>query len=71
MLQVQSKVPIDQPLFQPYPPEVVFHSYEPFKTYEATLRLRNNDTVRMQQQQQRPVQKWQSSPIVAVDTAAA
>lgn len=45
-------MPIDQPLFQPYPSEVVFHSYEPFKTYETTLRLRNNDTVSVQLQQQ-------------------
>lgn len=44
-LQVQSTVDIDQPLFQPSPAEVVFHSYEPFKKYEATLHLRNNDTV--------------------------
>lgn len=44
-MQVQSAVDIDQPLFQPYPAEVVFHSYEPFKQYEAILHLRNNDKV--------------------------
>jgi hypothetical protein len=44
-LQVQSAVDVDQPLFQPFPPELLFHSYEPFKEYEAVLRLRNNDKV--------------------------
>jgi hydrocephalus-inducing protein len=44
--QVQSAVDVDQPLFQPFPPEVVFHSYEPLQEYSAVLRLRNNDTVR-------------------------
>jgi hydrocephalus-inducing protein len=43
---VQSVVSVDRPLFQPFPPEVVFHSYEPFKEYSTTLRLRNNDKVR-------------------------
>jgi len=45
LLQVQSSVDVDQPLFQPFPPEVVFHSYEPFGVYQAVLRLRNNDKV--------------------------
>ena len=45
MLQVQCQVPVDEPIFQPFPPEVMFHSYEPFKIYEASLYLRNNDTV--------------------------
>ena len=44
-LQVQSSIDVDQPLFQPFPPEVVFHTYAPFKQYEAVLRLRNNDKV--------------------------
>jgi hypothetical protein len=44
-MQVQSVIDVDQPLFQPFPPEVVFHTYEPFKEYEAVLRLRNNDKV--------------------------
>lgn len=43
--QVQSAVDIDQPLFQPFPAEVVFHNYEPFKKYSALLHLRNNDKV--------------------------
>ena len=45
--QVQSAVPVDEPLFQPFPPEIVFCSYRPFQTYEATLCLRNNDRVRL------------------------
>lgn len=44
-LQVQCAVPVDEPIFQPFPPEVTFHTYEPFKTYEATIYFRNNDTV--------------------------
>lgn len=44
--QAQSSVPIDEPLFQPFPPEVVFSGYEPHEVCEATLRLRNNDKVR-------------------------
>ncbi|KXZ49496.1 hypothetical protein GPECTOR_21g722 [Gonium pectorale] len=42
---VECKVPVDEPIFQPFPPEVTFHNYEPFQTYEATLYLRNNDNV--------------------------
>lgn len=45
VMQVQSTVDVDQPLFQPFPPELLFHSYEAFKEYEAVLRLRNNDKV--------------------------
>jgi hypothetical protein len=44
-LQVQSAVPIDEPIFQPSPVEVVFTQYEPLRTYEAMLCLRNNDLV--------------------------
>lgn len=44
--QVLSAVPVDEPLFQPFPPEVVFAGYAPFETHEATLRLRNNDKAR-------------------------
>lgn len=36
-------MPVDEPLFQPFPPEVTFFDYEPFKTYESLLYLRNND----------------------------
>jgi len=45
MQQVQSAVPVEEPLFQPFPPEVVFAGYRPFEVYEATLSLRNNDKV--------------------------
>jgi hypothetical protein len=44
--QVQSTVPLDEPLFQPFPAEVVFAGYRPFEPYEATLTLRNNDKAR-------------------------
>lgn len=44
--QVTSVVPVGEPIFQPIPHEVTFRGYEPYKTYEATLRLRNNDAVR-------------------------
>ncbi len=43
--QVKCAVPVGEPIFQPFPPEVTFHNYEPFQTYEATLYLRNNDNV--------------------------
>ena len=36
---------IDDPLFQPFPSEVVFQNYEPFQTYEVPLVLRNSDSV--------------------------
>ncbi|KAL1499824.1 hypothetical protein AB1Y20_012509 [Prymnesium parvum] len=42
---VDSVVPLDEPLFQPSPPEVVFDSFEPFKKYTTLLRMRNNDNV--------------------------
>lgn len=45
MLQVNCVVPVDEPIFQPFPPEVTFHGYEPFRSYEALLYLRNNDAV--------------------------
>jgi hypothetical protein len=38
-------VPVGEPIFQPFPPEVMFANYEPFKAYEAMLCFRNNDTV--------------------------
>lgn len=36
-------VGMDEPIFQPFPPEVSFYEYEPFRTYESILYLRNND----------------------------
>jgi hypothetical protein len=43
--QLTCAVPVDEPIFQPFPPEVSYHAYEPFKEYKALLYLRNNDTV--------------------------
>ena len=43
--QVESKVDVDEPLFQPFPPEVSYHKYDAFKTYEQQLWFRNNDYV--------------------------
>eukprot|EP00794_Sanderia_malayensis_P018879 gene18879-20779_t len=36
---------VEEPLFQPFPSEVVFQNYEPFETYTIPLHLRNNDKV--------------------------
>ena len=36
---------IGEPLFQPFPPEIIFRGYEPYHTYEILLTLRNNDKV--------------------------
>ena len=43
--RVISKVDAETPLFQPFPPELRFHRYEPNKTYEQILWFRNNDYV--------------------------
>ena len=43
--QVVSKVDVDEPLFQSFPPSIEYHKYEPFRTYEALLWFRNNDYV--------------------------
>ncbi|XP_074644164.1 hydrocephalus-inducing protein homolog [Tubulanus polymorphus] len=40
-----SSVPIDDPMFQPFPSEIFFQNYEPFETYEVPFLLRNNDKV--------------------------
>ena len=40
-----SIVPLEEPLFQPSPPEVIFDSFEPHGKYTTTLRFRNNDNV--------------------------
>eukprot|EP00798_Chlamydomonas_sp_ICE-L_P006741 gene6741-3411_t len=44
--QLQCIVPVDEPIFQPFPPEVIYSNYEPFRAYEAKLFFRNNDMVR-------------------------
>ena len=42
---VTSVVPLEEPLFQPSPPEVVFDTFEPLREYTTLLRFRNNDNV--------------------------
>jgi hydrocephalus-inducing protein len=43
--QTNCAVPVGEPIFQPFPPEVTFFGYEAFKEYTALLCLRNNDVV--------------------------
>ncbi|KAJ3416712.1 hypothetical protein HDV05_000542 [Chytridiales sp. JEL 0842] len=38
-----SDIPLDKPLFQAYPSEIILQSYEAFQTYEITISFRNND----------------------------
>lgn len=40
-----SSVDVDQPMFQPYPSEIVFQNYTASESYEIPLILRNNDKV--------------------------
>ena len=42
---LDSVVPLEEPLFQPSPPEVVFDAFEPHGKYSMVLRFRNNDKV--------------------------
>lgn len=44
--QTECCVDMDTPLFQPSPQEIVFHKYEPFQEYRASLCLRNVDKAR-------------------------
>lgn len=44
-LRKETSVDIDQALFQPFPSEVVFQQFEPHRTYEFPLLLRNLDKV--------------------------
>ena len=41
----ESAVDVDQPLFQPFPSQVVFQNYKPYEVYEVPLVLRNDDKV--------------------------
>ena len=41
--QTRCEVAIDEPLFQPYPSELVFSKFEAFGTYTQRLYFRNND----------------------------
>ena len=36
---------IEEPIFQPFPSDIVFQNFEPFQTYQVPLQLRNNDKV--------------------------
>ena len=44
-LQKHSNVDVDNALFQPFPSEIYFQNFDPTKTYEVALTLRNNDSV--------------------------
>ncbi|EFJ12294.1 hypothetical protein SELMODRAFT_425615 [Selaginella moellendorffii] len=59
--QIVSSVPEDEPLFQPFPPEVVFTGYHAFKKYATVLQLRNNDKV------VRRVQLLSEDPLLTVE----
>ena len=39
-------VPVDQPIFGPFPGELIFQNYVPFRTYRIAITFRNNDKVR-------------------------
>ncbi|XP_062403912.1 hydrocephalus-inducing protein homolog [Sardina pilchardus] len=43
--QKASCVDVDQPMFQPYPSEIVFQNYTPSESYEVPLVLRNSDKI--------------------------
>ncbi|CAJ1447961.1 unnamed protein product [Effrenium voratum] len=43
--QVDSVVPVDEPLFQATPPEIRFSDFECLQSLDATLHLRNQDNV--------------------------
>lgn len=47
--QIECAVNVDEPIFQPFPPEVVFSDYLEFEKYDLLLCLRNNDKVRPRQ----------------------
>ena len=40
-----SSVDVGLPIFQPYPPELVFQEYVPMSTYSMVVTFRNNDSV--------------------------
>ena len=42
---VESVLPLGEPIFQAFPPEVAFQEFEPFETYSMTVTFRNNDNV--------------------------
>lgn len=44
-LQKFTTMDIEEPLFQPFPSDIVFQNFNPFETYQVPLQLRNNDKV--------------------------
>lgn len=44
-LQKYTTMDIEEPIFQPFPSDIVFQNFEPYQTYEVPLQLRNNDKV--------------------------
>jgi len=44
-LQKFSTMDIEEPLFQPFPSDIVFQNFNPFETYQVPLQLRNNDKI--------------------------
>lgn len=44
-MQISSEVGLDEPIFQPFPPQITFYNIEVDKPQEALLYLRNNDKV--------------------------
>ena len=45
LLQISSEVGLDEPIFQPFPPQITFYNLEVDQPQEALLYLRNNDKV--------------------------
>jgi hydrocephalus-inducing protein len=41
----QFSVPVDAPLFEPFPSSVMLQAYEPFQKYEVVIAFRNADKV--------------------------
>ncbi|TPX54724.1 hypothetical protein PhCBS80983_g05802 [Powellomyces hirtus] len=39
------QVPMDKPLFQPFPSTIKLQSYKPFQTYDVVINFRNNDKI--------------------------
>ena len=66
-----SVVPLDEPIFQPSPPEVVFDKFEPFQKYTTQLRMRNNDNVNRRIKRLKPESTAFSIEMVAGSKAGA
>ena len=60
--QVDSIVDIGEPIFQPFPPKIIYHGYEAHSTHVARLSLRNNDNVSRRVKILRP-----QSPFITVE----